>query len=83
MTANIVSIPAYECRGITWLESGKQVVCSLPAGDYDVMGEQEVEYSDLGRLHRNVGVLLVNVATAERWFVGVQVAAHLVAEFKA
>lgn len=79
--ATIVTVPDdYTVRGITFLP--QQFTGSIPAGDYDVLGETDVTYSDLGKPKTSRGVLLVNVATGAKWYVGVAVADWLLRTFK-
>ncbi len=81
--ANIVTIPdRYTCRGITFLPHGQQFSGSVPAGEYDVMGETDVCYSDLGVSKRTTAVKLVNIENGEKWYVSLAVGAYLLEEHK-
>jgi len=78
MLATIISIPdRYTARGLTFLQNGQQFTLGLPAGEYDDLGECDLVYSDLGKTTRGPAVMLVNIATGEKWYVGVQVAEFL------
>lgn len=79
-TALIVDIPAYTCRGITFLP--QQFTGSVPAGEYDVLEEQDLLYCDLGKFKQGRAVPVVNIATGDTWYVGVQVAEFLVNEHR-
>lgn len=79
--ANIVTIPdCYTCRGLTFLP--QQCCGPVPAGEYDVLDEMLLDYTDLGRLKSGPAVPLVNIATGDKWYVGVQIAQFLLAEHK-
>ena len=75
-----VTIPNYTCRGLTWLSNGQQVCTSLPEGTYFVMDAIDLTYTDLGRPKTGRAVPLVHTGTAEKWFVGVQIAEWLLGE---
>lgn len=76
--AQLITIPdAYTCRGITFLGTGQQFSGGVPAGEYDVGEECDLQFSDLGRLRTNRAVPIVNIATADKWYVGVQIASWL------
>ncbi len=82
-TATIVTIPdRYTARGLTWLGHGQQYSGSVPPGEYDVIGECDVCYSDLGIQKRGRAVQLVNIANAEKWYVSLNVADYLVSQHK-
>lgn len=82
-TAIIVSIPdRYTARGVTFLAHGQQCTLGLPAGEYDVLGECDLVYSDLGKSQRGRAVQLVNIATGEKWYVGVGVGEWLERMYK-
>lgn len=80
--ANIIEVPARSFRGLTYLPNGQQFSSWLPKGEYDVIGETDLTYSDLGTVKRASAVQLVNIATAEKWYVGVEAAEQLEREHK-
>lgn len=84
MVASIVVIPSlYTCRGITFLPgTNQQYTGPVPPGEYDVIGEAEVTYSDLGRAKTTTACLIVNIANGEKWWVGLQVGDWLLSEHK-
>jgi hypothetical protein len=77
-TATIVSIPdRYTCRGVTWLANGQQCTLGVPKGEYDMLGECNLTYTDLGRLKEGKGYKMQNIANGEIWYVGIEVAGFL------
>ena len=81
--ANIVVIPdRYTARGITFLAHGQQCTTGLPAGEYDYICDTEVCYTDLGKPARTKAAMLVNIATAEKWYVSLNVAEFLLRDHK-
>lgn len=79
MKSTLVSIPdCYTCRGMTFLP--QQFVGPVPRGEYELAGPIDVDYSDLGKPTRTTAELLVNTATAERWYVSPYVAKFLLEE---
>ncbi len=73
-TATIVLIPdRYTCRGITFLPNGQQMSLGLPKGEYDVVCECNLTYSDLGKTKMGRACMLVNIDNGEKWYVGVEI----------
>jgi hypothetical protein len=74
----IITIPdRYTCRGLTFLPHGQQYTGPVPPGEYDMLGECDVCYSDLGQSKRGRAEMLVRAGTGERWYVGLEVGAYL------
>lgn len=83
-TGTFVVIPdRYTCRGLTFLPHGQQMTGSVPAGTYDVGGECDLCYTDLGVSKRGRAVPITNIDTLEKWYVGPAVALFLLKEHQA
>lgn len=69
-----------DVRGITFCPNGQQYSGYLPAGEYLILGECELAYSDLGRVKRSPAVKLQTTgAYVHHWYIAPCVLASILA----